>query len=48
MEGVDQVPEGGVDAPAGGEIEGEQTPAIEGLESGDPSTGGATTVDLER
>ena len=48
MEGVDEVPEGGVDAPGGGETEGEQPQVIAGQSSGGPATGGERTTALER
>ena len=48
MEGVDQVQEGGEDAPVGGETEGDQPQVIAGQMSEGPSTGGATTAELER
>ena len=48
MEGVDQVPEGGGNAPAGGATGGDQPPVIEGHSSEGPSTGGAATAELER
>ena len=48
MEGVDQVPEGGGNAPASGVSEGEPTPVIEGASREGTSTEGTITADLER